>query len=86
MPQPTWSVQDAKNHFSEVVDAARLGEPQTVTKHGKPTVVVLSADDYARLRQLEHATAPSFAAHLLSMPSDGGEFDRLEGRMRDVGF
>lgn len=86
MPGSTWSVQDAKNHFSEVVDAARHGEPQTVTKHGKPTVVVLSADEYARLRQLEHVTAPSFAEHLLAMPSDGGEFERLEGRMRDVDF
>jgi antitoxin Phd len=86
MPQATWSVQDAKNHFSEVMEAARLGEPQTVTKHGKPTVVVLSADDYARLRLVERGTAPSFAEHLLSMPTDGGEFDRLEGRVRDVGF
>ena len=43
MPQPTWSVQDAKNHFSEVIDAARNGGPQTVTRHGKPAVVVVSA-------------------------------------------
>ncbi len=40
MAHPTWSVQDAKNRFSEVVAAARRG-PQTVTKHGKPAVVVV---------------------------------------------
>ena len=40
MAHPTWSVQDAKNRFSEVVEAARR-KPQTVTKHGKPAVVGL---------------------------------------------
>ena len=34
MAHPRWSVQDAKNRFSEVVAAAQR-EPQTVTKHGK---------------------------------------------------
>ena len=38
MGRQTWSVQDAKNRFSEVVEAARR-KPQTVTKHGKPAVV-----------------------------------------------
>jgi hypothetical protein len=30
--------------------------------------------------------APSFAELLLAMPTDGEEFERLEGRMRDPGF
>jgi prevent-host-death family protein len=85
MRKPTWSVQDAKNSFSAVIEAARR-EPQTVTKHGKPAVVVVSADEYARLRQFEHRTARSFAEHLLAMPQDDGEFERLEGRMRDIEF
>ena len=49
MVRRTWSVQDAKNRFSEVVEAARQ-KPQTVTKHGKPAVVVVAADEYERLR------------------------------------
>jgi prevent-host-death family protein len=81
----SWSVQDAKNRFSEVVDAAR-SEPQTVTKHGKPAVVVVSAGEYDRLRKLEHLKAPSFAQLLLAIPADGHDIDRLEGRMRDNGF
>ena len=85
MPRRNWSVQDAKNRFSEVVEAARR-EPQTVTKHGKPTVVVVAVDEYERLRKLRHLKAPSFAELLLAMPTDSEEFERLEGRMRDPGF
>jgi antitoxin Phd len=81
----TWSVQDAKNRFSEVVEAARR-KPQTVTKHGKPAVVVVAADKYERLRKLRHLKAPSFAEMLLAMPTGGEQFERLEGRMRDSGF
>jgi len=81
----TWSVQDAKNRFSEVVEAARR-QPQTVTKHGKPAVVVVAADEYERLRELQHLKAPSFAEMLLDMPTGGEQFERLEGRMRDPGF
>jgi antitoxin Phd len=85
MGRQTWSVQDAKNRFSEVVEAARR-KPQTVTKHGKPAVVVVAADEYERLRRLEHLKAPTFAELLLAMPTGGNEFERLEGRMRDPGF
>ncbi|WP_249142464.1 type II toxin-antitoxin system prevent-host-death family antitoxin [Bradyrhizobium sp. AUGA SZCCT0160] len=45
MAQRSWSVQDAKNRFSEVVEAARR-VPQTVTKHGKPAVVVVDVVEY----------------------------------------
>ncbi|MGD1212949.1 MAG: type II toxin-antitoxin system Phd/YefM family antitoxin [Candidatus Acidiferrales bacterium] len=83
MAHPTWSVQDAKNRFSEVVAAARR-KPQTVTKHGKPAVVVVAADEYQRLRDLDRAQAPSLADLLLAIPQDGGEFPRLLVRPRDV--
>lgn len=82
MPRTTWSVQDAKDRFSAVVDAARRA-PQTVTKHGKPTVVVVAADEYARLKRLERLRAPSFTDHLLAMPKDDGSFERLESELRD---
>lgn len=82
MPKPTWSVQDAKNSFSAVVEAARR-EPQTVTKHGKPAVVVVDAAEYERLRQAERANAPTFGETLLAMPQDDGEFARLKTRPRD---
>ena len=83
MAHRSWSVQDAKNRFSEVIEAAQR-KPQTVTKHGKPTVVVVAAEEYKRLQRLEVLKAPTFADHLLAMPSDDGNFKRLEGRLRET--
>jgi prevent-host-death family protein len=85
MPRRSWSLQDAKNHFSAVVEAAKRA-PQTVTKHGKPAVVVVNADDYDRLCKLEKAQAPSFKDMLLAMPKDDGSFERVEVEFRDIKF
>ncbi len=83
MAEPSWSVQDAKNRFSEVVEAARR-TPQMVTKHGKPAVVVVDAAEYERLRCLDQAQAPSLADVLLAMPQDDGEFPSSTVRLRDL--
>lgn len=83
MAHRNWSVQDANNRCSEVVEAARR-KPQTVTKHGKPAVVVVAADEYERLRNLDRAQASSLAELLLAIPQDGGKFPRLQIRPRDL--
>ena len=44
-----WQLQQAKNKFSQVVRQAKRGQPQYVTVHGKPTVVILSIEDYQNL-------------------------------------
>jgi antitoxin Phd len=81
-----WSLQDAKNSFSAVVEAACKGEPQTVTKRGKPTVVILSVAEYEKLTHQEDKKHRSFVEHLLAMPKDDGEFERLELEPRDIEF
>lgn len=85
MGDPTWSVQDAKNRFSELIEVARRN-PQTVTKHGKPAVVIVAADEYERLRRLQRLKAPSFPEMLLSMPQGDFAFERLRAKPRDVEF
>ena len=79
-----WQLQDAKNRFSAVVDAALSGTPQRVTRRGKPVVVVLAADEYEQLRQLQKAQAPTLAETLLVMPQDDQEFERLPLSSRSV--
>lgn len=72
-----WPLQDAKNKFSAVVNAALTGEPQRVTRRGHPAVVVLSADEYDRLCRLERSHAPTLGELLLEIPQDDQEFQRL---------
>jgi prevent-host-death family protein len=45
--------EDAKNHFSEVVDCALHDGPQTVTRHGREAVVVVAFDDYKHMARPE---------------------------------
>ena len=79
-----WPLQDAKNKFSAVVDAALAGEPQRVTRRGQPAVVVLAVEEYERLCRLEQAGAPTFGELLLEIPQDDGELERLPIELRTL--
>lgn len=78
------SLQDAKNRFSAVVDAALAGRPQEVSRRGKPAVVVVSAEDYKRLVERAGGNRGSFVDHLMAFPGDAPE--RIEAAPRDVRF
>ena len=39
---PVWQLQEAKNRLSELVQAAESNGPQTITRHGKIAVMVVS--------------------------------------------
>lgn len=45
-----WQLQGARQKFSEVVRRALISGPQVVTRHGRAAVVVVSAEDFWRLR------------------------------------
>lgn len=45
----TWQLQEAKNKFSEVVEAALTDGPQVITRRGVETAIVLSYADYRKL-------------------------------------
>jgi prevent-host-death family protein len=65
-----WQLQDAKNHFSKVVQNARTQGPQIVTLRGERAAVVLSAQDYDALT----AARPHLVDRLLSGPPWDEEF------------
>lgn len=44
-----WKLQDAKNHFSELVNRSLTEGPQIVTRRGEEAVVILAAPEYRRL-------------------------------------
>lgn len=74
----TWPVQNAKARLSELIERACTQGPQTITRHGKERVVVLSIEDYRALS----AHRRDFRAYLLGGPKVD-EF-RIQ-RSRDVG-
>ena len=43
------AARDAKNGFGHLIDLARA-EPVTIEKHGRPVVVVLSVEEFERLK------------------------------------
>jgi prevent-host-death family protein len=45
-----WPLQDAKARFSELVRRASSDGPQLVTVHGRDEVVVLSAEEFRKLK------------------------------------
>jgi prevent-host-death family protein len=69
-PRSTWSIQDAEAHFGDVVDAATK-TPQTVVKDGEDAVVIVSAEEYRRLKSTdpkEEAPAKDKAAPAAENP------------------
>lgn len=83
MQTEQWSLQDAKNKFSAVVDAAQKGKAQVVTRRGVPAAVVLSFEEFEKFQRLDTAQTPSFIDHLLNIPTDDGEFERPDVQLRD---
>ena len=79
-----WALQDAKNRFSAVVDAALGGEPQTVTRRGVPAVVVVAVEEYERLCRERAEGRPNFVEHLRAIPKGGPDdlFERASLQLR----
>jgi prevent-host-death family protein len=82
-----WQLQTAKNRFSEVVNRAVTEGAQTITRHGKPVVVVLSQEEF---RKLAPAKEEGFdlLEHLLACPDKTlhKRVFRTPGVPRDVDF
>ena len=49
-PPGRWPLQDAKARFSELVRRVRSDGPQHVTVHGRDEVVVVTAEEFCRLK------------------------------------
>ena len=80
--QQEWQLQEAKARFSEVFRLARERGPQRVTKHGRQAVIVIPAEEYARLVASE-ARKGSLADFFAASPLRGSGIDL--DRPRDLG-
>jgi antitoxin Phd len=64
-----WQLQDAKARLGEVIQRAAAEGPQTITARGRPSAVLLSLEEYHRLR----GPRPGFVDFMRSSPLAGTE-------------
>jgi len=78
-----WKLEDAKARFSELVRRANDEGPQTVTVRGREAVVVVSADQFEKLRPppADHLPLVEF---LQSLDLGGLDLTRDRDEGRDV--
>jgi prevent-host-death family protein len=55
-----WQLQEAKNRLSELVKEAHISGSQVITVHGKEAAVVMSAEEYRKLKGQEENLADFF--------------------------
>jgi prevent-host-death family protein len=79
-----WRLQDAKARFSELVRVAKREGPQHVTVHGRDEVVVLSTEEFRRLRG--ERSGRELVKAMQSSPHRDIEIEPARGKMpvRDV--
>jgi len=77
----SWTVANAKAKLSEVIERAQSA-PQTITRNGKPSVVVVSAEEW----QKKTSRKGSFAHFLMESPLRGADLDveRQRDEPRDL--
>lgn len=51
-----WQLQEAKSRFSELIDETLKKGPQVVTRRGVDTAVVVSVDEWKKLKDAKHVT------------------------------
>ncbi len=80
--QTVWSVAQAKARLSEVIGKALEEGPQTITRNGRPAVVVVSLQEWTRKARRQGSLAQFFAASPLR--DSGLEIERAAGGAREV--
>ena len=79
-----WALQDAKARFSEVVRKAKTEGPQRITVHGREEVVVVSVEEYRRVKG--ERTGEALVKLLQDSPLRDVRIERTRtrSRVRDV--
>jgi len=76
----SWTVAQAKAKLSEVLDQAETHGPQVITRNGRKTAVIVSADEWERRTRRAGSLAEFFAASPLR--GSGLTLKRSKDRLR----
>jgi len=79
-----WTVAEAKAKLSEVIEQAQKRGPQTITRNGRRTVVVVDAAEWERRTKRSGNLAEFFAASPLR--GSGLKVRRSKSRPRPAGL
>jgi prevent-host-death family protein len=82
MTSTTWTVAEAKAKFSELIERARDGGPQTITRHGRSAAVVVSSEEWEQRTRRVGTLAEFFDASPLR--GSGLSVKRGKGGARKV--
>jgi prevent-host-death family protein len=77
-----WQLQEAKNKFSMLVNAANEFGPQIITKHGKKTAVLISYKEYEKMKKHKTDLVDFFQNSPLAKL--GIEFDRNKNYSKEI--
>jgi prevent-host-death family protein len=77
----TYTLAQAKDQLSKLVDEAQTGEPVTITRHGKPAVHLFAAQP--SFRAMTKADLDDLAAFRATMPYQDLSSADLLRAMRD---
>jgi prevent-host-death family protein len=78
----TWSVAEAKTHLSQVIDRALHDGPQTITRRGRETVVIVSAEEWARKTRRKGTLSEFFRNSPLY--GSGIDLERIHDEPREI--
>ena len=78
----SWTVAEAKAKLSQLIEQAQLKGPQTITRHGRSAVVLVSFEEWERKTKRVGNLADFFAAS----PLRGSNLmlDRLPEKPREI--
>lgn len=82
MAKDVWQLQEAKNRFSRVINKAMADGPQIITRRGEVVAVLVSKDEYERLKKSKSSLVEFFQqSPLVGVPL---ELERDRTRPRDL--
>jgi prevent-host-death family protein len=86
MSRQQYSIADARRNLPSLVDEAEAGCEVQLTRRGRPVAVVVSVDQYERLKSSRGSFAEAYRAFRQRFPEGTtGIGARYFGRLRDRG-
>jgi prevent-host-death family protein len=82
MAGQNWTIAEAKAKFSELIEKAKTRGPQTITRRGRITAVVVAAEEWEREKRRKGSLAEFFAASPLRR--SGLVVERAKDRPRKI--